>query len=651
MYLVKPMAKYKIVLPLVIFLFFIIISYKVNAYEQFNYNPSLSLGLANGFAILSNSINSTYSYSNPLLCYDVTFNTSLMSIIYNNNYCDEFSIDNSYIYITPLSTSDYNLTQDAVADTNLIDSNNRMLIPPNIELIVNFRYYINETDNILPGYSNIYWRMCSDQLCTNMIYQNSSELTTTEKTWIIKSIIIPSATGTRYFEITGYFAYGSPLNTTSILIDTFDIYTFDIEEARQSYFTTFAEEKARYCGSNSVHPCINDYDCFSKHNSTLKMAYLISNDTYNNTNLFCCAFQSGNKTYVRRCSYDGMVASTIGSSKLWYMKDMAFFRFNQGTSDSTGMLVRSLSTSQMSYDYYYGTGSPSCGTGTTSWERVEYNGNGYFVWNNATIFGSTPMCNYDRIDQTLTILPIWNITGTKYRHRTNNGAFATSYYPLFQKINICTPSCTCTDAQEFCISEFCQEYTGTNCGIYGCLNDVECAFPDIVKEYGYGTFCLTTLGYENIYNYVIYNTSGSFYASCTLPNICFQDTSTTISCQNPSTYQSTSQILNITHQAGSLGQSLGFGSEGGKYLIGLFLMLLVIVSINAGPSAIAHKDYHLPKEANILVIVMLVVGLTFYLHLFDPIMAIGVIIFGGVLLAGKIVPHLAGTKAESSEGG
>ena len=75
-------------------------------------------------------------------------------------------------------------------------------------------------------------------------------------------------------------------------------------------------------------------------------------------------------------------------------------------------------------------------------------------------------------------------------------------------------------------------------------------------------------------------------------------------------------------------------------MIGLVILLSILAILNGIDMMYTKHHKFLPKELNIIITIMLLVGLTIYIPLFDPLMLIIVVVFGIILLASKIIPYV-----------
>ena len=302
--------------------------------------------------------------------------------------------------------------------------------------------------------------------------------------------------------------------------------------------------------------------------------------------------------------------------------------------------------------------------------RMNYNYLGHVNLSNSSYLGLFDVISNTTSLETFSLTPYLS-TPTPAGTQWNLSDFSTKiladsdYHDFFSAdVSPCDPhwECLVSTNNESYVQSDCSRMSQRWCGECGCNENLtHCDYPDLT-----GTYCDNDdiLGKAYI---TVFENCTEIHGECSGNQLCNQYTLTplyTISCYNTVTMtndfcinalgqnvscsdpsitalteaEAIAQASNMTAGAEAFGLAMGWGGTGGKFLIGLILTIAIMLGINAGPGFVTKREFHIPKELNILFLIMLVIGFTIYIQLFDPILLVVIVIFGGVLLASKITP-------------
>lgn len=537
----KDIVGFKIFLTLM-FVFFLLsfFSARAMAFQYFNYNPDITDNY-NGTTVLDMNSNTSsgwaicwwYFIPYPCLvptvfpCYNVTYNstdtdmyiTSLPSCDWNlTMYYSLISLrllnDGSYIH----SDDNSEISSYLVAHGNP----QQLTLPRNKEGLVVLNYYLNNSNNIYPPYSML--KVVDATGATlNWTYLSSGAPANA-------SLIIPrdinsdrnlTITATWYF---GNSSFPSVVGASQWKIERFAFYTFDLDypNTQPSFLGSLLQT---LCNTTSA-----DHSCLGS-DKNQNQTYYSQVDYIDNAHdgFGCIGILDNNVLQVSRgvlrnqpslggsyqCVYQ-VCGGTRGAYQDWVCSSSPLW-----SEVTNKLLFQEVSNYRTLVTHFSANGNDpnvgDCAYGA-------YYDNWYFE---GSISGQRTLhwiCD--------------NITSANdlYRHPINleNYGYAgdryvlpTGSFPNF--VPSCSPVTTCVGSLKQTLNGDCT-VSSVSCGSYLCnANQTDCNYPPIVQQYGFGSFCLSTLNSSDMQTYVTYNLTGSYYNSCT-PLYCYQNTTNTISC-------------------------------------------------------------------------------------------------------------------------
>lgn len=505
---------------LIFFLFFILLINNANAYQEFSYNSKFNTD-STGILIYSPDSNSTLSWNASYLGA-----SDGVAILTTNDTGSDIRI-----FMQEFTHAEQQVTQNLTLWTEYQEYNANIAMPPYKDTFVSVSYLSNETLGAYSGFSYpmLYILSCTDlETCTVI---NSTALVTTADQFNNISLYIPYLESTRVFRI--QLSFSLPASTDFVL-DKFKFYTYDIDEARTSYFTTVGEEQINYCGDDTFST-----NLWAKTNSSLKLAFMILNN--NDDNKLCCMFQNGNQTLARRCEVYN-TGSCTNTCTEWTMRDMVFLLGNPINSGTrTFMLIKNLNTNSIKYSIYQGQ---NCSSPATQGNYLVFNGDGNITW---TYMSSYPCKRLDQVDAVMDISN-YNLSGTKFANYWNPASFhhQNTYISFPNYVTRCDNVgwfCSNADDEEYYVSSTCIPSTPTSCKGCGCSGD-RCNIP----AFPAGTYCdENDTSEKGYYTYLNISTCdyGVSYGECGYNEVCVPLSSGKIECFNSET-GSTGICINST---------------------------------------------------------------------------------------------------------
>jgi hypothetical protein len=668
----------KIAILLFSFLFLIVFSSHAYAYQIFNQNPTFTTN-NNGYYIADVFTNSScflwWCSNNSYSCFDVqnisgslklsnssrcdysqTFNSASLTIkmLSDNSYYK--MNDGNYLYMesqpnakwcdqpetSPFGVNPpgYNYTPPVCGGYDYI------LLPKNKEGIVVLNYTITDNSYLDGQYTVLeVWENGITQLNSTLIWYGGTNQ---------KTLFIPPSNHDRNITVFAswkwYLTPSYYVPVTNITINKFQFYTLDTNEIRTDWTNNHTSELERYCGAGAI---IGE---FKNINGDMGNTYIISENSTSfvfgdDVNNVKCGFVRLDELIIaRHWNFYNPIDSTASNQYNFYTNNLFFiYTETQSANRFVGFFESFLRTQIKMTNLYNVNTTPS------DLDYINYDD--IFVSkinlrslrdNYSTAFRQT----IDLINNPNISISNSNPSGNKFRFYAEGPIGIKTYslyYPFFSSLiqvdNLGWHCSDITNSEGYILSNG-TEINTLYCGDYGCnAEHTHCNFGFI------GTYCSdnTHWAYSDITGI---QDTGSCSALCvnkTYGIDCLDNANISYECIDNNGHQVDCQ--SVKFEAGKIdvaslscdfGNAAGFSCDGGKFLIGFMLTVLIIGSIN-GFDYIATKDHKfLPKELNILFLIMLLVGFTIYIPLFNPLLLIIVVIFGVILLASKGIPHITG---------
>lgn len=639
---------------LISLVFFLFLISGARAYTNYNSNGELSDNY-NGFSIIDHSIMTYVGVEYTGECYTLEHSTNYYSggggnysgylqltpqgpnALYPCNFTD-YSINSTDIYITALSDgSSYIDSENGPCDLGNCSAA-RMLLPKDHEGLVALRMLFNETTGANIDYSNTYLYWFDSLGANNRSYFSSFA----NNTWLYNSLYIQSdKSRDRYITVYLKISFNAPSTAPKILIDKFKVYTYDIVEMRDSFFTSYDDELLRYCGGDNssfrvpFYPTYNQG--FIKRNASLNLGLFIANST-EDPRIACCVFQSGNITIARKCTRDTQNDTYYNNL---IMRDLVLVSGN-GLTYSDSMLIKAISTTGIKYDFYtYGS---LCQNGTV---KILFNGVGNLSW---TVYTDTPrFCGADYVDRELSFSGL-NLSGTKFRNKYGGTGDNPAWIPFF------IFNSAVDNAGQYCDPVINEQYyilpngsiqigSNTSCGSWGCnAANTACDFGSI------GQFCSA----DNV-SYTTVSVDGSISYNACYPENCYQLTASDVCYTDLCIVNGTNTIVCAATEEAALEARTGAISAGSVNYWALTVagylgvtdittsiaIFSIVISLAVGFFALflARKNQHGP-----MVFVLATVGVLFICTIaFQNIWLVGILVILAVISAAILSKGLGKT--------
>lgn len=684
----------KIAILLFSFLFLIVFSSHAYAYQIFNQNPTFTTN-NNGYYIADLFTNSScflwWCSNNSYSCFDVqningslklsnssrcdysqTFNSASLTIkmLSDNSYYK--MNDGNYLYMesqpnakwcdqpetSPFGVNPpgYNYTPPVCGGYDYI------VLPKNKEGIVVLNYTITDNSYLDGSYTVLeVWENGISQLNSTLIWYGGTNQ---------KTLFIPPENHDRNITVFAswkwYLTPSHYVPVTNITINKFQFYTLDTNEIRNDWTNNQTYELEKYCGSgSSIGRTENIFGNFPyEYNPTYGLynntSFVFGND---NNNITCGLIRLNNLIIAKHWElysphYNCDYPCTPSSNQYFYYTPNLFFVWQLTYNSFTGFFEQFSRTQIKMTTMYSGIGFQTYG-GSNDSDTIIYDD----LYNTIINIRSFRDNYSSAFRQTISLINNPNITisnqnpsGNNFKIHAVGPVFAhgtadtySLWHPFFtSNIGVDNTGWYCSDItnSEGYILPNGTEINTLYCGDYGCnAEHTHCNFGFI------GTYCSdnTHWAYSDITGIQDTGTCSALCVNKTYGIDCLDNANISYECIDNNGHQVDCQSvkfeagkIDIASLSCDFGNAAGFSCDGGKFLIGFMLTVLIIGSIN-GFDYIATKDHKfLPKELNILFLIMLLVGFTIYIPLFNPLLLIIVVIFGVILLASKGIPHITG---------
>lgn len=426
----------------------VLLAMPVFAYQEFSSNSNIDT--TDNYLSIYNNSNAVVSSAYNSTCYNMT---GCLLTITNYSSLSAVSLSNPSWQNKNISSSLSELNRTFI------------LLPANKEGLIGIHYLFNATQSNQP-FVIAYLGLYGD---SSIIIYNTTSLNATPNTWHNATIIVPASTSPRYMSVAFFWTPDNP--ATTMAIDRFAFYTYDLVENRPDTFTTSDVEGFRYCGVGATATYFNKRNTTENH---LMNQMVINNSDKN----LCCAYQYNQTTRASRCDVSSGGGNTVYNSSR--------FAFVYDANYEQQLLIHSISASTLTYSGWFSTSVNPC----SSVSYIYFNGAGYFNWNckglNTTNNSWIYHRNYDWSNR--------NFSGSLWYVRCNGGDCGGGWNSLNYSLFIETTS-SCENAGLRCDNQSNRQYFVLNdctiannsyqsCGGWGCNSDYTgCAYGN------YGCYC------------------------------------------------------------------------------------------------------------------------------------------------------------------